>query len=151
MRVNKKGLRFQSWQKERNPVVQNLPVPDALDSTSLRLGINPLTNEESMSHFTESQSARLCAAVDRYAKQQGFIAAGESVPVQECFRGNWKYILRFSPPGDSNVDHARDVAIVNGPEETYFESRAIFPCGQQLDGLVKKVAKAVVHELFDPQ
>ncbi len=35
-----------------------------------------------MFRFTESQSTRLCAAVDKYAQKQGFIAKDKSVPVQ---------------------------------------------------------------------
>ncbi len=106
-----------------------------------------------MSLFTTSQSARLCAAVDEYAKRQGFIAGGESVPVQTFNMPRDHRLLRFAMDGDFYSDHSPDVLVVDNAEDALFDNRVIFPCGQQLelDGLVKKVAKAVVHELFGPQ
>ncbi len=99
-----------------------------------------------MSHFIESQSTRLCDAVDKYARLQGFIAAGESVEfaTNEFAVGQW---------GIFSNGHTITVAITD-TNEAVFNFGAehwIFPCGQQLDGLVKKVAKSVVHELFDPR
>ncbi len=99
-----------------------------------------------MSTFTESQSSRLCDAVDKYAQKQGFIAKGESVEfaTNEFAVGQW---LIFAN------GHTVTVAITDTSEAVFNfgAEHWIFPCGQQLDGLVKKVAKAVVHELFDPQ
>ena len=99
-----------------------------------------------MSHFIESQSSRLCAAVDKYARRLGFIAGDKSVEfaTNEFAVGQW---LIFSN------GHTVTVAITD-TNEAVFNFGAehwIFPCGQTLDGLVKKVAKAVVHELFDPR
>lgn len=99
-----------------------------------------------MPRFTESQFARLCEAVDKYARRLGFIAGGESVEfaTNEFAVGQW---VIFSN------GHTVTVAITD-TNEAVFNFGAehwIFPCGQQLDSLVKKVAKAVVHELFEPQ
>ena len=100
-----------------------------------------------MSHFTESAAAGLIAEVKSYAKRCHFLAGDEPVPC-ECVEAE-SLLLIYFPNKHAPKTSVLVVDQLDGCD--FYGEQVVFPAGGQYLPLLKRVAKAVVHELFDPQ
>ena len=109
-----------------------------------------------MSTFVDSQSQRLCAAVDKYAQKLGYLEGPTKDPDGETIPGDSVEVEMFGTRPTCWLTFSADdrevtVAVTEITVELGDADHTIMPCGGHLDNLVAKTARAVVHALFDPE